>query len=531
MKMVGGNGVKSKENVIDDHRQVFMASLMDIRMKLAVWHGLGIGLALGTVGNAGDYVLAGLYILWNLLGSGISSLKQWFLRSWRYVVLGIDVIFTAYMIARTGGAESRLYPFLFLPVVAAAIHGGYACLAGWCTLMSGIYVAGAYLSGNGSPVSLLLGVGYLYIAGFFAGFLVRHTYLMVEEISSKALVRKNHDLQRLNNFLKQISKSSEVHQIIGETLKTIREHSETPMAAVMIFDMQGKLRIADEFGWEETWKDRYHEYPLTRYSLTLAPILVFKKPLLCSDIFKHTELVHSFAGTPVKSLFAYPIVVDDETVVGAVVITDYQVKSISEEESQILVSITHQASIALQNALAIEEEKRKADTDGLTGLYNRRYFNEIIEKLVKRDRNLSLIMIDVDNFKKYNDTYGHPAGDQLLKKVAGVIVEAVREGDIVARYGGEEIAVVLRNCANALAMQIAERIRRSVEQLKDVQTPVTVSLGVATLPQHAADVRSLIEYADKSLYEAKHTGKNRVCCGWAGMFPAGDSIGSNQVVH
>jgi len=89
----------------------------------------------------------------------------------------------------------------------------------------------------------------------------------------------------------------------------------------------------------------------------------------------------------------------------------------------------------------------------------------------------------------------------------------------------------LRNCDNALAMQIAERIRRSVEQLKDVQTPVTVSLGVATLPQHAADVRSLIEYADKSLYEAKHTGKNRVCCGWAGMFPAGDSIGSNQVVH
>ncbi|HOP75114.1 MAG TPA: sensor domain-containing diguanylate cyclase [Bacillota bacterium] len=523
--------MKSKTNVIGNHHQAFITSLMDIRMKMAPWHGVGISLALGVQGSSSDYILAGIYIVWNLLGSWISFLKNLLMRPLRYLVLGMDVIFTAYMIARTGGAESRLYPFLFLPVVAAAIRGGYICLAGWCTLMAGIYVTGAYFAGSQSMVSMLLGAGYLYMAGFFAGFLVHHTYLMVEEVSTKALVRKNNDLQRLNHFLKEISKSSDVNQILAETLKTIHEHSATPMAAVMIFDMQGKLRIADEFGWEKNWIDRYHEYPLTRYSLTLAPILVFKKPLLCSDIYKHTELIHAFAGTPVKSLFAYPLIIEDETIVGAVVVADYQVKNISEEESQIMVSITHQASIALQNAIQLEQEKRKADTDGLTGLYNRRYFNEIIEDAVRRDRTLSLIMIDVDNFKKYNDTFGHPAGDQLLKKVAGVIVEAVREGDIVARYGGEEMAVILRNCANALAMQIAESIRRSVEQLKDVQAPVTVSLGVATLPQHAVDVKGLIEYADKSLYEAKHTGKNRVCCGWAGMFPVNSDIGSKQVVH
>lgn len=511
--------MKSKANVIGNHRQAFMVSLMEIRMKLAVWHGIGISLALGSRGNSTDYALAGIYLVWNIFGSWIPFLKNLLVRPLRYPLLGVDLIFTAYMIARTGGIESRIYPFLFLPVMAAAIRGGYLCLTIWCTLMAGIYTAGAYLSGRWVMVEWLLGVGYLYIAGFFTGFLVRHTYLIVEEVSTKALVQKNNDLQRLNDFLKEVSKSSDVEQIFAETLKIIHEHHATPMAAVMIFDMKGKLRIVDEFGWEKAWIDRYHEYPLTRYSLTLAPILVFKKPLLCSDIYKHTELIHAFANTPVKSLYAYPLIIDNDAIAGAVVITDYRVKSISEEESQILVSITHQASIALQNAINLEEEKRKADTDGLTGLYNRRYFNEMIEDLAKRagnqpERNLSLILIDVDNFKKYNDTYGHPAGDQLLKKAAGVIMDAVREDDIVARYGGEEIAVILRGCPNALAMQIAEGIRRSIEAMKDLQAPVTVSLGVATLPKHAVDVRSLLEYADKSLYEAKHTGKNRVCCGW-----------------
>jgi diguanylate cyclase (GGDEF)-like protein len=378
------------------------------------------------------------------------------------------------------------------------------------------YGVGIWLAGEIQPVSMVIRISYLYLLGIFMSFLIHRTYLRTEEFSNQ-LDRKNQDLRRLNQALKEVAASSDLREIFKETLKIIRQNDQIPMAAVMIFDEQGELHVVDSFGWEEEWLDRYQSFPLSKYSLTLAPILVFKKPLICTDIRKHNELMQTFAGTGIMSIFAYPLVVKDE-LAGAVVIANHQITGIAEEDSQILESIAHQAGIALQNAITIGEEKQKADTDGLTGLYNRRYFNEKVETLAadaeRHPGYLSLILTDVDNFKKYNDTYGHPAGDRLLKRVAGVLMETVRDQDIVARYGGEEFVVILKNSDNELAMQIAERIRRAVERLNDLNCSVTISLGVGTIPNHARDAKVLLDYADRSLYAAKHSGKNRVCCGW-----------------
>ncbi|WP_261985192.1 diguanylate cyclase [Pseudomonas arsenicoxydans] len=161
--------------------------------------------------------------------------------------------------------------------------------------------------------------------------------------------------------------------------------------------------------------------------------------------------------------------------------------------------------------------------DGLTGVANRRKFNEDIladwRQCFREQKPLSLILVDVDYFKRYNDRYGHQAGDDCLKSVAQTLSETVRRPyDLVARYGGEEFACVLPNTVLSGAVEIAERMQESVRTLgiehsaSDVDRVLTISLGVATLtPTGELGFEALIEAADKQLYEAKNAGRARVC--------------------
>lgn len=167
-----------------------------------------------------------------------------------------------------------------------------------------------------------------------------------------------------------------------------------------------------------------------------------------------------------------------------------------------------------------EALKAMASTDGLTGLFNFRYFKGELEKALKNaaryGRPVSLIMADVDHFKQYNDTNGHANGDQCLKRVAEVFMKSAREVDIAARYGGEEFAVILPETSLDGALVLAERLRTKLEQeiipFEELQPKgaVTLSLGVASFPQDAADAQALIEAADKALYKAKERGRNTV---------------------
>jgi diguanylate cyclase (GGDEF)-like protein/PAS domain S-box-containing protein len=176
--------------------------------------------------------------------------------------------------------------------------------------------------------------------------------------------------------------------------------------------------------------------------------------------------------------------------------------------------------------LAVTERlKVLADTDALTGLANRRSFDDQLEKEILRSRrnmdSLSLVMIDIDHFKSFNDRYGHPAGDDCLRRVARAIKESVRRpADVVARYGGEELALILPDTEEAGAFEVAEAVRRSVEALHiehigSVSGFVTISLGVAT-SQAPDDIAAslLLDHADEALYIAKGAGRNRVM-GWS----------------
>ncbi|PYN37158.1 MAG: hypothetical protein DME01_05565 [Candidatus Rokuibacteriota bacterium] len=173
-------------------------------------------------------------------------------------------------------------------------------------------------------------------------------------------------------------------------------------------------------------------------------------------------------------------------------------------------SLASQAAVALRNA-RLEDLSFK---DALTDVYNRRYFTIRMEEEFKRHcrfgEPLSLALMDLDHFKEVNDRFGHRAGDQALRDVAQLLVKHSRSFSIVTRYGGDEFAIILVNTAKTGGLTYAERIRAVVEQHPFPHGPVTVSLGIASLPENATTVDDLIVAADQALYDAKRLGRNRV---------------------
>ncbi|MBI3583193.1 MAG: diguanylate cyclase [Nitrospinae bacterium] len=182
---------------------------------------------------------------------------------------------------------------------------------------------------------------------------------------------------------------------------------------------------------------------------------------------------------------------------------------------ELLLAAANQIGMALENARLFEETRALAITDGMTSLYNYRYFtaylNEEFEKVKRYKRPLSLIMIDIDFFKKYNDAYGHPAGDELLRNIAGVLKNTVRKSDTVARYGGEEFVVVLPETEGEMALITAEKLRKAVEENEFNGRKVTISLGVASYTEELKLADDLVKLADNALYRSKEEGRNKVC--------------------
>jgi diguanylate cyclase (GGDEF)-like protein len=192
----------------------------------------------------------------------------------------------------------------------------------------------------------------------------------------------------------------------------------------------------------------------------------------------------------------------------------------SQRQRELFEYLTNQAAISIENVDLHETIQRQAVTDELTGLFNHRRFQEVITAEVERTRRfgqeLGLIMLDIDDFKRVNDTYGHLQGDLVLREVAHALRESSREIDEPARYGGEEMAVALPQTGLQGAYEFAERVRQQIEGLQiplldgDGTLRVTASFGAASLPHSAKiDKDALVAAADAALYRAKRSGKNR----------------------
>ena len=222
-----------------------------------------------------------------------------------------------------------------------------------------------------------------------------------------------------------------------------------------------------------------------------------------------------------KSFISIPLIHKDK-IHGVLNITDKDSDAgiFSMDDLNYISIIINQAAIAIENARLYEEVTKLAITDALTGLFNHRYFQEYLLSEMNRakryGRPLSLVMFDIDNFKKYNDQYGHLTGDSILRNIGTILKSNAREVDIVCRYGGEEFMMILPETDAAGATAIADKIRETIsscnqreESLVNVG-PITVSGGIAQYEKKFGK-EQFIQYTDQALYQAKKEGKNKIC--------------------
>ena len=218
----------------------------------------------------------------------------------------------------------------------------------------------------------------------------------------------------------------------------------------------------------------------------------------------------------IHPLAAVPLIYQKRFMGALLVRSDDPTRVWQENEILLLQTVADQVTVAVSHARLFAQMQQQALTDALTGCFNRRSFEMQLERdlhMATRMRlPLSLILIDLDNFKNVNDTYGHEAGDVALRLLAEGLRDELRGVDTAARYGGEEFAVILPQAGTDGAFIVAERLRRRIEQMEVPGVGhITASLGIATFPQHASSRDTLVVAADRALYDAKNTGRNCVC--------------------
>ncbi len=247
---------------------------------------------------------------------------------------------------------------------------------------------------------------------------------------------------------------------------------------------------------------------------------------LIKNFLKNTEKIHASKGpdsnllenigvedASIRTFTAIPLLSENRL---AAILT---VENLQTSELEKFLILSMQFALEIQKVLLYETVEKLAITDSLTGLYLRRYFYERLDEELQRSRRykfeFAFLMIDIDDFKRTNDTYGHLVGDVILRELGHIIKESVREIDLVSRYGGEEFAITLPETGREGAMLVAQRIRRKIEEhlfrAYDETLKITISVGVSLYPHDSEEVNGLLEKADVALYDAKKLGKNVVC--------------------
>ena len=220
------------------------------------------------------------------------------------------------------------------------------------------------------------------------------------------------------------------------------------------------------------------------------------------------------------SLLVLPLTTSDEGPMGVLVLGARAANVFGQQIQTMLELIAGQVAIKLDLGRAHETIREMAMVDGMTGLKNHRTFQQafdtMLERASRRQDDLCMMLMDIDHFKRLNDTYGHPFGDEVLKQVAAVLGSAARKVDLAARYGGEEFALLIEDAELASSRMIAERVRAEVEALRFQhdsmgEVSVTISMGIACYPEHGQTKDELVANADQALYLAKQSGRNRVC--------------------
>ena len=321
-------------------------------------------------------------------------------------------------------------------------------------------------------------------------------------------------LYKMLETLALINSTQDLDTLLKLIMKSVKEVMEAEASSLMLLDPEKNELY---FNTVEGGSDKIKEIRIKVDQGIAGHVVQTQKPMIVNDVTKSEFFLKSVDKKTTfhtRSIICVPLL-NRNKVIGVIeALNKTGNQDFTPEDERLFMAFSNQVSIAIDNARLYN----MAFYDALTKVFMRRYFEAWLSQefsRVKRYKtDLSLIMFDIDHFKKINDTYGHQAGDFVLSELSQVVKEAVREADIVARYGGEEFVVCLPETKVEEAKYSAERIRASVEKKQFIyegtKIPVTVSLGVASFRNTPEDtVEQFIKDADTALYHSKESGRNQ----------------------
>jgi len=325
------------------------------------------------------------------------------------------------------------------------------------------------------------------------------------------------NLSLLYSIGKAMNYISDLKKLLQFILGQAIEVTSAEKGSLMLYDMEtNQLNIRVLAGSEgKAFQEKVNNNEIRCRSFKpgegiAGRVFLTAKPIVVNNIKKDDVFVDSEASY-VRSIACIPMVVYND-VIGVINVTNKRYgRQFTDDDVEMLKAVADQAAVAINKAQLWD----MAVTDSLTGLYVRRYFmvklHEEVHRAERYNNILSIVMADLDRFKNINDTYGHDAGDRVLKEIGRFLQQNVRDVDIVARYGGEEFVIMIPEAAKDAAYSLSERLRKKFSKLKFENLPqITISLGIATFPFDGKQPEDLLKKADAAMYAAKRAGRNQV---------------------
>ena len=443
-----------------------------------------------------------------------------------FVTIALDAVLFALLTRFTGGLASDFYLYYFLSVsLGAYIMSSSSILIYTGALTFAYIMANLNTVGAVSPVNLLLRLFMIWFFAFTVNYVAEHIRRSETRLLKlfNTLNKRTSELEKIQVQLEMVYDNSrtlagilDFDQIINEILKIGEKVLDYPALGIMLVGPGENLIYRGRLvGGQRVTRLK----AVSRGTSELAYRVANEgEPVRVVNISGRTDYQPLLKSA--KSTMLVPMVTYGKTT-GLLTAESPRKGAFSDQDERFLAVLARSAAMALENSILHRKTEELTIIDDLTGVHNYRYFSEKIQEEKKRavryDQALSLIMLDIDWFKKFNDNYGHEVGNHVLVGMVSVIRRCVRDVDVLCRYGGEEFIIILPNTVEREAHRIAERIREEVEAAEFgggdgmPKLKVTVSVGVSSFPENGLTESELINAVDQAMYRAKGSGKNTVC--------------------
>lgn len=318
-------------------------------------------------------------------------------------------------------------------------------------------------------------------------------------------------LQAINAIAQQTTAVMELEDLLLRVCSVIQHAFQVPHVSLCLRE-EGDLVLRAHEGTMTPCIPAAGRLPVEHHPW--SEVLATSGTFIEKDLRAATEPIKLFAET--ASRMSIPLISFGQTL-GVLMLHSDRPNAFRESELQSLESVADICASSIQNVHYVERIRQLSYLDGLTGIFNRRFFEmrilEEIERARRSDAGMAVVMVDIDQFKRLNDEFGHLLGDEVLRQVSSLFHQQLRKIDVVCRYGGEEFAILLTQTNAEHALGVAEKLRKLVEswQFPGVPRTVTLSAGVAAFPDHGTSRDALVHAADTGLYAAKQSGRNQVC--------------------